>query len=140
MSSASTLHAHIAYELIGETQPKVLVVEFLSHTIADPAHAAELSEQLASLIRPDLPSDFVLDFKKVRSLGSHAFTALESFAHNVREARGRVAVCNMDEFVRFGADMSGLADDAEFATDRQSAINSFGDGEPAWTTEREERS
>lgn len=36
-----------------------------------------------------------------------------------------MAICNMDEFVRFGADVIRLGDYAEFADDVQSAINAF---------------
>jgi anti-anti-sigma factor len=134
MSSTSTLHAHIAYDLIDTVDPKVLVVEFLSHTIMDPLHAAELGQQLGLLIRPDLPTYFVLDFKKVRSLGSHAFGALVSFALKVRQAGGHVNVCNVDDFLRLGADMSRLSDHVEFAPDRQSAMSGFGEAEILWAT------
>jgi hypothetical protein len=43
----------------------------------------------------------------------------------VRQAGGQVAICNMDEFVRFGADAIRLGDYAEFADSVQSAINTF---------------
>ena len=36
-----------------------------------------------------------------------------------------MAICNMDEFVRFGADLIRLGDYADFAEDRSSAINAF---------------
>jgi anti-anti-sigma factor len=120
--------AHIAYELI--EKPPVVVVKFLTHAIADPAHAAELGNQLRSLIRPDFPKHFVLDFHKVKNLSSTAFGTLVSFALKVREEGGQVKICNMDEFVRFGADIIGLGRQAEFAADRQSAIQGFGAGDP----------
>ena len=41
MSGNSTIHAHIAYELIDEAEPKVVVIEFLSRAITDPSHAHE---------------------------------------------------------------------------------------------------
>ena len=102
--------AHIAYDLNDERYPRVVIVEFLSRAVADPAHAAELSQQLCSLIRPDLPKYFVLDFEDVRSFSSTAFAALVSFILKVRQAGGQVAICNMDEFVRFGADLIRLGD------------------------------
>ena len=120
-----TSHAHIAYELNDDTHPKVVIIEFLSRAVADPAHAAELSQQLCTLIRPDFPNRFVLDFQNVRSLSSTAFGALISFVLKVQQADGRVAICNMDEFVRFGADVIRLGDYAEFTDDVQSAINAF---------------
>jgi anti-anti-sigma regulatory factor len=119
MSTATTIQAHIAYELIGDTNPDVVSIEFLSHVIADPAHAHELGEQLDSLIRPDLPQSFVVDFGNVRSLGSTAFGAMVAFARKA----GHVKVYNIRENLRLGAALSGLDDYAEYATSRQAAIN-----------------
>ena len=44
------------------------------HLLAD-----ELGEQLESLIRPELPRNYVLDFGNVRSFGSSVFGALAGF-------------------------------------------------------------
>ena len=120
-----TTQAHIAYELNDDKHPRLVIVEFLDRAIADPTHAAELSQQLCTLIRPDFPNRFVLDFEDVRSLSSTAFGALISFVLKVRQAGGRVAICNMDEFVRFGADVIRLSDYAEFSDDVPTAINAF---------------
>ena len=122
-----TSHAHIAYELNDDKHPRVVIVEFLSRAIADPAHAAELSQQFCTLIRPEFPKRFVLDFENVRSLSSTAFGALISFVLKVRQTGGQVAICKMDEFVRFGADVIHLGDYAQFAVDRPSAIAALGD-------------
>ena len=46
-----------------------------------------------------------------------------SFLLKVREAGGHVKICNMDEFVRFGADVIRLGDYAEFATDEHTALD-----------------
>jgi anti-anti-sigma regulatory factor len=117
--------AHIAFDLVDESNPKVVVVEFLSHTIADPTLAAQLGQQLGSLIRPDLPKQFVLDFTKVKTFSSTAFGALVTFILKVREIGGRVKICNMDEFVRFGADVIRMGDFTDFAADRKTAIEEF---------------
>src|SRR4051812_10612957 len=95
--------AQIAFDLIDE--PRVVVVEFLSHAITDPSHAEELGRQLGSLVRPDLPKRLLLDFRKVRSLSSTAFGALISFILKVKKEGGQVIICSMDEFVRFSADI-----------------------------------
>ena len=99
MSNATSTHAHIAYELIDDTTPGVVAIEFLSHDITGPQHRHELGGQLDSLIRPDLPGNFVIDFAKVRSLGSTAFNEIVSFANKVR----RLYVCGMDGNLRLGA-------------------------------------
>jgi anti-anti-sigma regulatory factor len=118
MSTTAITQAHIAYELIDEQDPEVVAIEFLSHEIASPRHASELGEQLNSLIRPELPRHYVIDFGNVRSLGSTAFGAIVAF---VRRA-GRVRVCNMQHTLRLGAALIGLDDHAEFIADRQAAI------------------
>jgi anti-sigma B factor antagonist len=123
MSDTSTIHAHIAYELVDETEPKVVVIEFLSRAIADPSHARELGDQLRSLIRPDLPRQYVIDFKGVRTLGSTSFGEIASFVRDVRQAGGQVKVCGLDPMVRLGATLIGLDDRVEFAASRQAAID-----------------
>jgi anti-anti-sigma regulatory factor len=118
MSSATTIHAHIAYELIEDTNYQVVVIEFLSQDIASPTHAQELREQLHSLLRPQQLQYFVIDCADVRSLGSTAFSAIADF---VRKARP-VWVCNLANTLRFGASLVGLDNWARFAADRRAAI------------------
>jgi anti-anti-sigma regulatory factor len=119
VSITTATQAHIAYELIDDTSPGIVAIEFLSREIAGPLHAHEVGEQLDSLIRPDLPGNFVIDFGNVRSLGSTAFSEIVSFAHKVN----RLYVCGMDGNLRLGASLIGLDDCAEFAASRRSAVN-----------------
>ena len=72
---------------------RVVVIEVLIPSIGDPAHAAGLGQQLSALIRPDLPNRFVLDFHKVKLVGSTAFGAWwpSSSKYAKREARSRFA-------------------------------------------------
>jgi len=125
MSSTSTIHAHITYELIDETEPKIVVIEFLSRAIGVPSKAHELGEQLCSLIRPDLPHQFVIDFRNVRTLGSTAFAEIVSFARDLRKVGGRLKVCGMNGLIKLGATLIGLDDLVEFADDREMAINEY---------------
>jgi anti-anti-sigma factor len=119
MSTTSILQAHINYELIGEPRPEVMLIEFMSADIVDPDHARELGEQLASLVRDDLPRQIVLDFKDVRALGSTAFGEIVSFARRVGWRNGRVLVCNLRDTLRLGAALIGLDAHADFAASRQ---------------------
>jgi hypothetical protein len=119
MSTTTTIQAHIAYELIDDHNPDVVVIEFLSQEIASARHARELGEQLDSLIRPDLPRIFVMDFGKIRSLGSTAFGEILSFARKV----DRLYVCDIPGNLRLGAALIGLDGCAKFFADRRSAIN-----------------
>jgi anti-anti-sigma regulatory factor len=119
MSSTTTIRAHIAYELIDDTMPEVTAIEFLSQEIAGPHQARELLEELDSLIRPDLPQYFVIDFGNVHSLGSTAFGAIVAFAHKV----ARPCLCNLQDNLKLGAALIGLQECTEFATNRRAAIN-----------------
>src|SRR6185312_824745 len=118
MSAEPFTQSHIAYDAIGDDRPEVVVIEFLSHEIPGPHQAHELAEQLDSLIRPDLPRNYVIDFAHVRGLGSTAFAEIADF---VRRA-GRVRFCNLDHILRLGASLIGLDDWVEFTDSRQRAI------------------
>ena len=118
MSTSKAVQSHVAYELVDEIHPDVMVVELLSREIAGPFHARELGDELASLVRPGWPQHFVVDFSNVRSVGSTAFCEIVSFAHKVE----RVCVCNMRQNLRLGGAMIGLDDCAEFAPNREMAI------------------
>ena len=72
MSHDAMVQAHIAYELVDERNPDVMVIAFRTAEIVDSGTAHELSEQLDALIRPDLPRYYVIDFGNARSLSSGA--------------------------------------------------------------------
>ena len=118
MSTATAIQAHIAYEVIEDTNHQVVVIEFVSHDITSPAHARELGEQLRSLIQPQPLRYFVIDCAGVRSLGSTAFSELMTFVHNARS----VWICNLDHTLRLGASLVGLDNWARFTANRGAAI------------------
>jgi hypothetical protein len=118
MSTATTIQAHIRYEVIEDTKHQLVVIEFLSHEITSPACARELGEQLQSLLRPRVPQYFIIDCAGVRSLGNTAFSEIVSF---VRKARP-VWVCNLDNSLRLGSTMVGLDNWAKFAANRRAAV------------------
>jgi anti-anti-sigma regulatory factor len=118
VETSTSNQAHIAYELVEENDPKLVVITFLSRDLGGPTPARSLGEQLNSLIRPDLPREFVIDFGNVRFLGSTAFGELVAFVRKV----GRVHVCNMDPTLRLGASLIGLDAFVWFAASRDKAI------------------
>ena len=122
MSATSTTQAHIDYELVDGWEPKVVVIGFVDRAVSDPVHAHELGEQLDSLIRSDLPLNFVIDFKNAKSLGSTAFGEIHAFARRVRWWGGSVRICNLHDSLQLGAALIGLDEYAEFSPSRQSAI------------------
>jgi anti-anti-sigma regulatory factor len=120
MSSETTnQRAHIAYDVIDDNHPSVVVIEFLTPEIVSPHAAAELGEQLESLFRAGVPRTFVLDFNNVRALGSTAFSELVAFAQQA----GRPYVCNLRRELRLGAEIVGLGRCTEFASSRSLAID-----------------
>ncbi len=123
--------ALIQYDLT--ENPRAIVVEFVSHKIADPDHARQLNQQLHLLVRPDLPNRYVLDFAGVSNFTSTAFGALVEFIVDVRNQGGRVVICNMDEFVRFGASILHLPDLAPIADSRRSAVAAIASEEIPWS-------
>src|SRR5260370_21099395 len=118
MSATLTDQAHIDYELIEGWEPAVVVIGFVSRAISDPVHAHELGEQLDSLIRSELPLNFVIDLKNVESLGSTAFGEIRAFARRVRWWGGSVRICNIHDSLRLGAALIGLDEYAEFSSNR----------------------
>jgi anti-anti-sigma regulatory factor len=118
MSTATTIEAHIAYELIKDTNHEVVVIEFVGREIVSPAHARELGEQLDSLIRPQSLQYFVIDFAGVQALGSTAVGEIGSFVRKARPAW----ICNLDDTLRLGFYLIGLDNWARFAADRLAAI------------------
>jgi anti-anti-sigma regulatory factor len=114
--------AHITYDLLDGMDAGVVVVVFETHDLTDPTHGLELGEQLDSLICPDLPLRFVIDFRDVRAMGSTAFCELATFARRVRWWGGQVAACDLDPELSLGAALSGLDDHVEFAGSLKAAL------------------
>jgi anti-anti-sigma regulatory factor len=118
MSTSTTIRTHIAYELIDDHEPDVMVIEFLGHEIAGPSQARELREELDALVWPELPHRIVVDFGNVWTFGSAAFGEIVAFARQV----GRLVVCNLRGNLRLGAALTDLDLYAAFAPSRQTAI------------------
>ena len=118
MSSIATQQALIAYELITDEHPQVMVIEFLTADILGPHQARELREQLDSLISSGLPRNVVIDFRNARMLGSSAFGVIARFVRQVLHVR----VCNLGHSLRLGAALIGLDECVEFADSRNSAV------------------
>jgi anti-anti-sigma regulatory factor len=118
MSTATAIQAHIDYELIDHINHQVVVIEFLSHDFASPAHAHELGKQLQSLIRVQPPQYFIIDCAGIRAMGSTAFSEIMSFVHKARP----VWVCNLDPALRPGASLIGLDNWVRYAANRRAAI------------------
>ena len=122
MSTAEAISAHIAYDVIEHTKHRMVVIEFKSDEIINPACALELGEQLESLVRPGPRQYVIIDCAGVRSLGSAALAEIVSF---VRRSRP-VWVCNLHPELRLKAALVGLDNWARFAANRHAAVNDAG--------------
>jgi len=120
--STTMNQTHIAYDLLDRTKPGVVVIAFETHDLADPGHGKELGDELDSLICPDLPMRFVLDFEGVRAMGSTAFCEIAAFARRVQWWGGQVKACNLDPSLTLGAALSGMDDHVEFAKSLSAAV------------------
>jgi len=120
--STTMNQSHIVYDLLDRTEPAVVMIAFVTTDLAGPFHGRELGDQLDSLICPDLPMRFVIDFKDVRAIGSTAFCELAAFARRVRWWGGRIEACNLDPSLSFGAALSGLDEHVEFAGTLREAV------------------
>jgi len=96
-----------------------VLIDFTSHEIASFQHSRELGEQLQSLIGTELPQNFVIDFARVRSIGSTAFGEIVSFPRKTN----RLCVCNIQDQLRLGASLIGLDEFVDLAVNRRAAIN-----------------
>jgi len=121
--STTMNQTHIAYELLDETHPGVVVITFEANDFTDPMHGHELGEDLDALICPDLPMRYVIDFKGVSALGSTACCEIAAFARRVRWWGGRVTACHLDRGLSLGAALSGMDEHVEFADSLRSAIS-----------------
>jgi hypothetical protein len=119
MSTATTVQAHIAHELIEHPNYQVVVIEFASQEITTAADARELGAELSSLIRHQPLQYFVIDCFSVRSLGSAAFSEILSFVHKAKP----VWVCNLDNALWHGAFQVGLDNWVRCAASRGAAID-----------------
>src|SRR3954451_4997104 len=102
----------------------VMVVEILAREIQGPQAAAELGEQLGSLLQSG-QTRLLLDFGRTRVMSSTAFGALLNFWKQVEAAGGELRICSMDPSVRFGADILRLGQYIPIHDDTASAMAAF---------------
>jgi anti-anti-sigma factor len=102
----------------------VAVVELLHTEIRQPAEAADLGEELLSLLSGG-DSAILLDCHRVLYMASTGFAVLLSFAKAVKAQGGEVRIAAMHPDVRVGADILRLGQVIPIHDDRQSALSAF---------------
>jgi anti-sigma B factor antagonist len=109
----------------------VVVVELTTKEVQGPALAQQLANEFARVTAEYPVQKVVVDFSRVRYLGSIAFAALSKLIKNVRAAGGRIKFCSMEPSVRqattviFGADVVGSQHSVEIYATRDAAVLSF---------------
>jgi anti-anti-sigma factor len=113
------------------TDDDVLVVEIITSAVQGPAQAQEVGAELARVAAEFRARKVLVDFTRVRYLGSVAFAALSRVVKTVRGAGGQIKFCCMDPSVRsaadviFGADVVGSQNAVEIHESRVRAVVSF---------------
>jgi anti-anti-sigma factor len=78
----------------------VTVVRFVRRTILDPTAVEALGERLSALVRDEGCRRLVLDFARVESMTSAMLGKFAALQAMVAEAGGKVACCNVGDFLR----------------------------------------
>ena len=86
----------------------VAIIDFLPHELTEPSEAERLGAALRSVAEANISDRLLLNMKATRYVSSTAFAVLYSFALRTRAAGTRVAICDMDPQVRFGANIIQL--------------------------------
>jgi anti-sigma B factor antagonist len=109
----------------------VVVVELITKEVQGPAMAQQLGNEFARVTAEYPVQKVVVDFSRVKYLGSIAFAALSRLIKNVRSAGGQIKFCSMEPSVRqattiiFGADVVGSQHSVEIYATRDAAVVSF---------------
>ena len=86
----------------------VIVVEILARDINQPELARSMGDQLYTLMKKGPGSRLVLDFAATKYMSSTAFAVLMELAKRAAAAEAQLRICQMDSFVRVGADILSL--------------------------------
>ena len=103
----------------------VTVFRILDTEVRDPAQASELFEDVTEHTAKAEPAWFLIDLGQTKQLSGMAFLVLMSLAQRVSTARGRLALCNLDPYLRARAQLLRLQPYLEIYDDEASALASF---------------
>ena len=86
------------------------------------SHGARRLEEALIEVEPPPGCGLVLDLAGVDYMSSTALAALHAMDLFLRESGARLVLCHVDDAVRVGLELSGLADLVEFAPSREAAV------------------
>ncbi len=103
----------------------VTVVDLIPRELTEPDQATRLGEGLRSIAPQSGPFRLLINATATKYMSSTAFAVLFSFGKAVSDAGGRVAICDMDSFVRLGADIIKLSHVIPIYDDEPTALASL---------------
>ena len=103
----------------------VTVFRILDKEVRDPNHATNLFQDVKEQARKTRPAWVLIDLSETKHLSGVAFIVMMDLAHEVAAARGRLALCNLDPYLRARAQLLSLQPYMEIYDDEASALASF---------------
>ncbi len=103
----------------------VAIIDILPRELTEPSEAERLGAALRSVADANISDRLLLNMKATRYVSSTAFAVLYNFALRTRAAGTRVAICNMDPQVRFGANIIRLGSVVPMYDDEPTALASL---------------
>jgi anti-anti-sigma regulatory factor len=103
----------------------VTIFRILDQEVRDPTQAAELFEDVKEHSQKVVAPWVLIDLSQTKHLTGMAFVAILGLAQHVSAARGRLALCNLDPYLRARAGLLKLEPYLEIYDDEASALASF---------------
>jgi anti-anti-sigma regulatory factor len=103
----------------------VTVFRILDTEVRDPDQAADLFEDVKEQAQKVRPAWVLIDMSQTKHLSGMAFMVMMDLAHEMSAARGRLALCNLDPYLRARAQLLRLQPYLEIYDDEASALASF---------------
>ena len=103
----------------------VTVYRILEKEVRDPDRAAELFGDVKAQTEMTRQARVLIDLSETKHLTGMAFVAMMGLAQEMSAARGRLALCNLDPYLRGRAQLLRLEPYLEIYDDEASALASF---------------
>jgi anti-anti-sigma factor len=100
----------------------VFVVDLLPHEITEPDIATLMGQALRAAYAASGSKRMLINVSATKYLASTAFAVLLKFGIRVAESGGKLAICEMDEFVKVGANIVRLGQIVPIIDDEATAL------------------
>lgn len=103
----------------------VTVVRVHCPELRQPSQAIDLGEQLSAMVASGAHPRLLIDFEEVHYMGSTGFATLMVLAKKAAKLGVKIALCNLQPEVRFGADILGFGTLIPIHDDEPAALDAF---------------